>query len=102
MAKTYEEILDEMCKRVKECSTMEGSFIYIALAPNAKELALLYMRLGRDEDYLLPEIKRTISDVFLIKPHIKSVEDVSVNKDLDKLNITCMVNTRYGDVYVKI
>ena len=25
--KTFEKILDEMCKRVKECSTMEGSFI---------------------------------------------------------------------------
>ena len=33
MAKTYEEILDEMCRRVKECSTMEGSFICTALAP---------------------------------------------------------------------
>ena len=43
-----------------------------------------------------------IEDAFLINPHIKLVEDVSVNKDLDKLNITCMVNTKYGDVYVKI
>ena len=43
MAKTYEEILDEMCKRVKECSTMEGSFIYTALAPFAMELALYSM-----------------------------------------------------------
>ena len=60
------------------------------------------MRLGRDEDYLLSEIKRTISDAFLIKPHIKLVEDTAANKNLDKLNITCMVNTKYGDVYVKI
>ena len=44
MAKTYEEILDEMCKRVKECSTMEGSFIYTALAPFDMELALYYIR----------------------------------------------------------
>lgn len=43
-----------------------------------------------------------IEDALLINPHIKSVEDVSVNKDLDKLNITCTVNTKYGDVYVKI
>ena len=28
--------------------------------------------------------------LFLINPHIKSVEDVSVNKDLDKLNITLL------------
>ena len=49
MAKTYEEILDEMCKRVKECSTMEGSFIYTALAPFAMELALLYLQLEQDE-----------------------------------------------------
>ena len=54
------------------------------------------------EDYLLSETKRIISDALLINPHIKSVEDVSVNKDLDMLNITCMVNTKYGDVYVKI
>lgn len=33
-----------------EVSTMEGSFIYTALAPFAMEFALLYMRLGRDED----------------------------------------------------
>lgn len=37
-----------------------------------------------------------------INPHIKSVEDVAVNKDLDKLNITCTVNTKYGEIYVKI
>ena len=48
--KTFEKILDDMCRRVKECSTMEGSFIYTALVPFAMELALLYMRLGRDED----------------------------------------------------
>lgn len=48
--KTYEEILDEMCKRVKNCSIMEGSFIYTALAPFAMELALLYLQLGVDED----------------------------------------------------
>ena len=39
-----------MCKRVTEVSTMEGSFIYTALAPFAMELGLLYMRLGRDKD----------------------------------------------------
>ena len=49
MANTYEEILDEMCKRVKECSAMEGSFIYTALAPFAMELALLYLQLEQDE-----------------------------------------------------
>ena len=48
--KTFEKILDDMCKRVKECSTMEGSFIYTALAPFAMELALLYIQLGLDED----------------------------------------------------
>ena len=48
--KTFEKILDDMCKRVTEVSTMEGSFIYTALVANAQELALLYMRLGRDED----------------------------------------------------
>lgn len=48
--KTYEEILDEMCQRVTGCSTMEGSFIYTALAPFAMELALLYLQLSQDED----------------------------------------------------
>ena len=47
--KTFEKILDDMCKRVKECSTMEGSFIYTALAPFAMELALLYLQLEQDE-----------------------------------------------------
>lgn len=55
-----------------------------------------------DEDYLLSETKKRLKMFFLINPHIKSVEDVSVNKDLDKLNIICTVNTKYGDVYVKI
>ena len=54
------------------------------------------------EYYLLSETKRTIYDALLINPYIKSVEDVEINKDLDKLNITCMVNTKFGDVYVKI
>ena len=47
--KTFEKILDDMCRRVKECSTMEGSFIYTALAPFAMELALLYLQLEQDE-----------------------------------------------------
>ena len=29
-------------------------------------------------------------------------EDVTINKGLDVLNIICTVNTKYGDVYVKI
>ena len=33
--KTFEKILDDMCKQVTEVSTMEGSFIYTALDPNA-------------------------------------------------------------------
>ena len=66
------------------------------------ELEELIGKTYDDEDYLLSETKRTISDALLINPHIKSVEDVAVNKDLDKLNITCTVNTKYGDVYVKI
>ena len=47
--KTFEKILDDMCRRVKECSTIEGSFIYTALAPFAMELALLYLQLEQDE-----------------------------------------------------
>lgn len=66
------------------------------------ELEELIGKTYDDEDYLLSETKRTISDALLINPHIKSVEDVSLNKDLDKLNITCTVNTKYRDVYVKI
>ena len=49
MAKTYEEILDEMPNRVKECNAIEGSFIYTALAPFAMELALVYLQLEEDE-----------------------------------------------------
>ena len=48
--KTFEKILDEMCKRVTECSTMEGSFIYTALAPFAMELAELYLKLDAMEN----------------------------------------------------
>ena len=48
--KTFEKILEDMCSRVTKCSTMEGSFIYTALAPFAMELALLYLQLGVDED----------------------------------------------------
>ena len=40
MAKTYEEKLDDMPNRVKECDAMEGSYIYTALALFAMELAL--------------------------------------------------------------
>mgnify|MGYP002622577769 FL=1 len=66
------------------------------------ELETLIGKSYDDEDYLLSETKRTISDALFINPHIKSVEDVAINKDLDKLNITCNVNTKYGDIYVKI
>ena len=55
-----------------------------------------------DEDYLLSETKRLIEDALLINRHIKSVEDVVVNKQEEKLNISCTVNTKYGDLYVKI
>ncbi len=55
------------------------------------ELEELIGKTYNDEDYLLSETKRMIEDALLINPHIKSVEDVSVNKDLDKLNITCNV-----------
>ena len=48
--KSFEKILDDMCKRVTECSTMEGSFIYTALAPFAMELAELYMKLDSIEN----------------------------------------------------
>lgn len=50
MSKTFEEILDDMCKRVSNVSTMEGSFIYTALAPFAMELAELYLQLEYDEE----------------------------------------------------
>lgn len=43
MAKTYEEKLDEMPNRVKECDAMEGSFIYTSLTTSAMELALYSM-----------------------------------------------------------
>ena len=66
------------------------------------ELETLIGKSFDDEDYLLSETKRFIEDALLINPHIKSVEDVTINKDLDKLNITCTVNTKYGDIYVKI
>lgn len=55
-----------------------------------------------DEDYLLSEVKRMIEDALLINPHIKSVEDVAINKQEEKLNISCTVNTKYGDLYIKI
>ena len=48
--KTFEKILDDMCRRVTAVSTMEGSFIYTALAPFAMELALLYLQLEQDEN----------------------------------------------------
>lgn len=55
-----------------------------------------------DEDYLLSETKRFIEDALLINLHIKSVEDISVNKQEEKPNISCTVNTKHGDIYVKI
>lgn len=55
-----------------------------------------------DEDYLLSEVKRMIEDALLINPHIKSVEDVEVDYKNEKLGIKCTVNTKYGDIYVKI
>ena len=55
------------------------------------ELEELIGKAYNDEDYLLSETKRMIEDALLINPYIKSVEDVEINKDLDKLNITCNV-----------
>ena len=66
------------------------------------ELETLIGKSFDDEDYLLSETKRFIEDALLINPHIKSVEDVVVNKQEEKLNISCTVNTKYGDIYVKI
>lgn len=47
--KTYNQILNDMCERVTKCSTIEGSFIYTALAPFAMELAMLYFCLSLDD-----------------------------------------------------
>ena len=33
---------------------------------------------------------------------LKSVEDVEVDYKNEKLGIKCTVNTKYGDIYVKI
>ena len=66
------------------------------------ELEELIVKTYDDEDCLLSETKRMIEDAFLINPHIKSVEDVAVNKQEEKLNISCTVNTKYGDIYIKI
>ena len=66
------------------------------------ELETLIGKSFDDEDYLLSEVKRMIEDALLINPHIKSVEDVSIDKQEEKLNISCNVFTKYGDLYVKI
>ena len=58
------------------------------------ELEELIGKTYDNEYYLLSETKRMIEDALLINLHIKSVEDVEINKDLDKLNITCTVNTK--------
>ena len=66
------------------------------------ELETLIGKSFDDEDYLLSDTKRTIFDALLINPYIKSVEDVAIEKTNDLLKITCTVNTKYGDIYVKI
>lgn len=66
------------------------------------ELEELIGKTYDDIYYFLSETKITIYDVLLINSHIKSVEDVEINKDLDELNNTCKVFTKYGDVYANI
>ena len=41
--KTFDKILGDMCRRVKECDAAEGTFIYTAFASFAMELALYSM-----------------------------------------------------------
>ena len=55
-----------------------------------------------DEDYLQSETKRMIEDALLINPYIKEVTDVEVSKENEKLSISCIVNTLWGDIYVKV
>ena len=66
------------------------------------ELETLIGKSFDDEDNLQSETKRFIEDALLINPHINPVEDVVVNKQEEKLNISCIVNTKYGNIYVKI
>lgn len=55
-----------------------------------------------DEEYLNSEVKRFIEEALLINPYITSIDDVSVEKENEKLNVSCKVETKYGDLYVSI
>lgn len=55
-----------------------------------------------DDEYLESEVKRFIEEALLINPYILEVSDVSVNKENDKINVSCKVETKYGDLYVNV
>lgn len=66
------------------------------------EIETLLGKQYSDSDYLLSETKRMIEDALLINPYIKEVSDVEINLENEKLEISCVVTTKYGDLYVKI
>lgn len=55
-----------------------------------------------DDEYLESEVKRFIEEALLINPYITEISDVAVSKENDKLNVSCKVETKYGDLYVSI
>lgn len=67
--KTIKKILDNICKRVTEISTMESSFICTALSPSSIELALLYMRLNRDENNKYADTANNILATVIFEVH---------------------------------
>ena len=109
----FDETCGKLTGQVVEGVSALKSWIYFALKiaryrypiyswKYGSELENLIGTTYEDEDLMQSETKRYIEDALLINPYIKSVDDVEVTKEEEKIHITCNVSTKYGDLYVKI
>lgn len=54
------------------------------------------------QEYLNTEIPRLLEESLLINPHIKSITDVNVTLNQDKLSGSFKINTDYGEADINV
>lgn len=96
---------------VDKIEALKG-YIYLALNVDRYKYPIYSFDYGNEistiiaediEDELLEsKCKQFIKDALLINPYIKDITDINVERNNTKVSIDFIVNSIYGDVYIKI
>ena len=55
-----------------------------------------------DDELLQSECERYINDALLVNPYIIEISNVEVEREEEKIHISCIVSTKYGDLEINI